>query len=469
MPSGQVRKEGRKAGCCTSLFEFLKHTLILFVGNNENEAGIASHWWKETSEAKFAKKFFDDYRTLYIKTIKTEIDREDPTRPYVSSSPSNGILSSKENYISVDPSSKLSGDMHFYTIGDVWNWTTYPSAKFVSEYGFQSWASLQTFEYSIEKTHFKYPLEKDLVHREHSDGWIDNMSSMIKRYLPHASAGGLNKLEDYIYTSQIFQAMAIKTETEFYRRNRAVNDDGTGHTMGALYWQLNDIWPTVSWASTEFGGKWKMLHYFVKKSFENTLIQAWEEGGELRVAVMRDDHGAKEKAQVQIDVFDWSSLKPIHQQTIDIETNPFNVTLAFHQNIDQFIKAANCKDRRNCFVEVTLKELSQIKSRNFHFLSWPKDAVGLEKANIKIKSVSGPKPDPNEPGDNIFEIELETDRLAPFVWIDFSLASGTSGRFSDNGFMMTENTVSLTLATKQSLTAQQVKATLVVKSIKDVE
>lgn len=45
------------------------------------------------------------------------------------------------------------------------------------------------------------------------------------------------------------QAMAIKTETEKYRRSQSEIIDGVGKTMGALYWQLNDIWPGPSWSS----------------------------------------------------------------------------------------------------------------------------------------------------------------------------------------------------------------------------
>ena len=45
--------------------------------------------------------------------------------------------------------------------------------------------------------------------------------------------------------------MSIKTETEVYRRGMV---DGSPQTMGALYWQLNDIWPGPSWSSIEYGG-----------------------------------------------------------------------------------------------------------------------------------------------------------------------------------------------------------------------
>lgn len=48
---------------------------------------------------------------------------------------------------------------------------------------------------------------------------------------------------------KVVQAMAIKTETEKYRRSQSEIVDGVGKTMGALYWQLNDIWQGPSWSS----------------------------------------------------------------------------------------------------------------------------------------------------------------------------------------------------------------------------
>jgi beta-mannosidase len=49
--------------------------------------------------------------------------------------------------------------------------------------------------------------------------------------------------------------------------------------MGALYWQLNDMWPAPSWASLDWKGNWKALHYMVKR-FNLPLmisgVQDWE-------------------------------------------------------------------------------------------------------------------------------------------------------------------------------------------------
>jgi beta-galactosidase/beta-glucuronidase len=63
---------------------------------------------------------------------------------------------------------------------------------------------------------------------------------------------------------------------------------GKGFTMGALYWQLNDIWPGASWTSLEYGGKWKMSHYHAEKFFRNVLVSPVIEDDAVRVHVVCD-------------------------------------------------------------------------------------------------------------------------------------------------------------------------------------
>jgi beta-mannosidase len=47
--------------------------------------------------------------------------------------------------------------------------------------------------------------------------------------------------------------------------------------MGATYWQLNDNWPVASWSSVDYFGRWKALHYFAKRMYDQILISCEEE------------------------------------------------------------------------------------------------------------------------------------------------------------------------------------------------
>ena len=72
-----------------------------------------------------------------------------------------------------------------------------------------------------------------------------------------ADYGTPEGFQEFIYLSQITQAEELRTETEVYRRGmgKIDNETGAGKTMGALYWQLNDIWPGASWTSLDHGGR----------------------------------------------------------------------------------------------------------------------------------------------------------------------------------------------------------------------
>lgn len=73
--------------------------------------------------------------------------QEDKTRPFITSSPTNGAESAAEGWLSKDPYDKCFGDVHFYDyVSDCWDWSTFPKARFVSEYGYQSWPSFSTVE-----------------------------------------------------------------------------------------------------------------------------------------------------------------------------------------------------------------------------------------------------------------------------------------------------------------------------------
>lgn len=51
------------------------------------------------------------------------------------------------------------------------------------------------------------------------------------------------------YFFKIYQAVAIKAETEHYRSFMGrLNEEGKGWTYGALYWQLNDVWVAPTWS-----------------------------------------------------------------------------------------------------------------------------------------------------------------------------------------------------------------------------
>jgi beta-mannosidase len=79
--------------------------------------------------------------------------------------------------------------------------------------------------------------------------------------------------EHLLYASQLLQADAIRYGVEHFRRHR-------GRCMGAVVWQLNDIWPVASWASIDYYGRWKALHYAERKMFAPVLLSI-EETGEL--------------------------------------------------------------------------------------------------------------------------------------------------------------------------------------------
>jgi beta-mannosidase len=84
-------------------------SIVLWAGNNENEIDLVYYTSIVLPEER--ERLRNDYRKLYIHTVMAAVTEIDPngSRPFVSSSPSNGIESARENYTAKDPQDPLFG------------------------------------------------------------------------------------------------------------------------------------------------------------------------------------------------------------------------------------------------------------------------------------------------------------------------------------------------------------------------
>ncbi|XP_003737413.1 beta-mannosidase [Galendromus occidentalis] len=421
------------------------HTSIaLWAGNNENEMAISGMWWPETLFD--ITRYKNDYRTLYVHTMKPIIEEIDPWRTYIISSPSNGLETDKENFVASDPNSSLYGDVHFYNyLIDSWNPSNFPSARFVSEFGFQSFPSLRTWKQATDTDEdLVFPLSELVNHRQHHTVVLiipGNANLERKVYSkfngPKVNLSSTDQFGVFCYLTQINQAMSIKTAVEKFRRDRSTvkPKSGEGNNMGALYWQLNDVWQAPTWASLEYDGTWKMLHNYAKNFFEPVLITAHRESSlwsnkDIIEVWLISELEAPEKVNVTVEVFSFDSFKPIRsilqEKTLCSDCSMLSNTL----NTEDLFAEPCSTDR--CFLIVSMfDKKKQLISENWLLAEAPKKIKTLIDADIKVTSVDGPKL--RSDGRNEFEIVVEASAPAPFTWLE---AGSVAGHFSDNGFFL---------------------------------
>nr|XP_013006030.1 LOW QUALITY PROTEIN: beta-mannosidase [Cavia porcellus] len=403
-------------------------SVILWSGNNENEGLLAVNWFHVPLGD--LETYIKDYVTLYAANIREVVLAGDKTRPFVPSSPSNGIETVAEGWVSRHPNSNQYGDVHFYDYdSDCWNWTVFPKARFVSEYGYQSWPSFSALEKVSEKEDWSYN-STFAYHRQHH---LHGNEEMLRQAALHfrlpQGPDPVRTFRDTLFLTQVTQAQCIKTETEFYRRSRSEIVAGEGHTMGALYWQLNDIWPAPSWSSLEYGGKWKMLHYLTRHFFHPLLPVGFEDRDVIYIHGVSDLHEDR-NVTLTLTVHSWRSLQPQCAQTTEpLVVKAGAATRLYSEPVARLLsRCGNCT-RPGCVLSFHLSAGGEVVSPvNYHFLSSLKDAEGLLKAHITATI--------SQRGDT-FAFDLETSAVAPFVWLD---VGSIPGRFSDNGFLMTEKT-----------------------------
>ncbi len=240
------------------------HTSIaLWCGNNEDYqiAESVGQYGEKGDSSKF------EALAIYEKLLPEVCNRLDPTRFYWPGSPYGGVNS-------FDPTM---GDRHTW---DIWHGVMAPyqeyykfEGRFVSEFGMQSYPSLQTMQ-SVTPEHERFPQSRTVVHHNKAtspDGKPEGHRRMAV-YIADNLSDPVT-LAGYVYSTQFVQAEAMRYAYSSFRRCWGVA--GKRAVSGALVWQLNDCWPVTSWAIIDSLGTPKPAYYIIKRELEPITLGLW--------------------------------------------------------------------------------------------------------------------------------------------------------------------------------------------------
>ena len=316
----------------------LRHhaSLALICGNNEmemfmagaNSALINHRTWE------FVPTYphhITDYVKMFEYILPAIVKETAPQTYWWPASPSSG-----GNFDA--PNDKNRGDNHYW---DVWHgekpFTEYRKFffRYASEFGFQSFPCLKSVE------QFTLPDDRNIFSRvmerhqrnQAANGKILSYLSQTFRYP--------NSFDDLLYASQLMQAEAIRYGVEHWRRNR-------GRCMGAIIWQLNDIWPVASWASIDYYGRWKALHYAAKRFFAPVMISAEEEGELSQNPKINEYHPAPLEKSFRLNVCN-ETLRDVTGEVVwALRTSDGAIVRQGHQALTIPAMSAKWLDKVDC-------------------------------------------------------------------------------------------------------------------------
>lgn len=371
--------------------------LALWCGNNEIEMLGAQLGWTRGDKAPLAAA----YTRFFYHLLPEWVGWEDPDHPYWPSSPT-----STEPF--KEPGGEKAGDGHLWEVFHFFRPFSYygfQNHRFVSEFGFTAMPNLKTIASfaTPDQWRINSPV---LRHHQRSPGGNDKiLFYLLERFrLPY-------RFSDLVYLSQVIQAEGIRSGVEHWRRSQ-------GRTSGALYWQLNDCWPVISWSSIDYYGRWKALHYASRRFFAPLLLSIEPEGSCMEVFVTNDRPAAWEgRLRWSLETLDG---RVVEQRELSASAAPLSssalATLDFTHQLEG-------KDRRGL---VFVAELWQGVGRQSlqAALFAPEKNVPLKQPKISVEM---------QVQEGQAAATLEADTLARFVELRLEGAAHQPV-FSDNFF-----------------------------------
>ncbi|VGO13925.1 hypothetical protein PDESU_02482 [Pontiella desulfatans] len=222
----------------------------LWCGNNEMEYMAYCMVGKDDERVK-------NYDTLFNHLLPDAVEEFSPGMAYIPGSAFN-----PEGFDLGDPNNPESGDAHYWDnvmYGTPIENVSKLETRFLSEFGMQAYPHPSMLNGFVSDLNITGP---EMMHRQkRGEATRVNYNYMMQLHrMPKDYAATA-------YLSQLVQAFYVRMVVEHTRRSMP-------QTMGALYWQMNDFWPAISWSGMEFDGRWRALQYEARRFFAPCSVSA---------------------------------------------------------------------------------------------------------------------------------------------------------------------------------------------------
>lgn len=373
-------------------------SLAFWCGNNEIEEGLRYWGW----DKKYTPETMEQWKKGYDKTFRTLIpdllSQYDGTRSYIHGSPYNSSWGKIESFKSSDVHDwgLWHGRMPFEAMAD-------RLPRFASEFGFQSFPEMKTIRtFATEKD---FDINSDVM-KIHQKSGVGNV--IIKQYMDMYFHEPKN-FEDFVYLGLVMQGNGMEEAVEANRRGRPT-------CMGALYWQINDDWPVVSWSSIDYYNNWKAQHYRMRDVFAPLALGVKFTDNKLNYYTMSDYLNDIDNLKLTIQVIDFSKgvIKEM-KETVNAKANASQIVKSI--DVSSLISES---DKANTVIHAWLSDAKgKMVSSKDYFFYWPnKLNLPETKVNSKIAYADGK-----------YTVTLTSPKLAKDVFIEIPVLGA---RFSDN-------------------------------------
>ncbi|KAI5121557.1 hypothetical protein M0805_000738 [Coniferiporia weirii] len=421
--------------------------------------------------------YLNEFVTLFQDFLHDIVLNETSSLSYTDCSTTSG-------YLSLDPyvlrfRNSTPGEIYGnserynYDASVAFDYTTYPVSRFVNEFGFHSMPSFYSWEEVLESPE-DFSFNSTIVYsRDHHPpagglAWPNpnanqgqsQMTMGVELWLPTPGTESANQtFAQWCWSTQVFQALNMVSEIAWYRRGAGLGENN----LGALVWQLNDIWQGVSWSSIEYSGRWKVLQYALGGAFAPvTIYPFWTPSNQTLEVLVTSDRWETVKGTAQLTWFDWNGKElnsSVHEFTVPTLNN--SIVLAA-TGLDSILPTGVNSTSAWMRLNLTAETESGTVTNEQFFTPVSLAEVPLVDPAIHIERGA----------DFTFTLSAQGG-VAPFTWLDHP--SGTVGIFVDassgkpsNGFYLVpgmDRTVKFILNEGLSKTPRLDPAGFVVRSL----